>query len=327
MGLYIKVLTIPKHRVRNFLMVGHLETIGVPIHKMLGLELRFFEGYDYREENKKKIRHIEEWHLERGIQNRFSSSFSACSAIEWGMHRILEKISNESEASLVLECDARLQCSWGKLNEEWESLCSLEGYARIKSLQLWHNIKKGKRINEIFQRGGGTGQMGTIWTPHGAQFVLDGLRLPQRGNDRLESLQGTDPFAKGWYSSIERQVTQSVVVGGFYNHFSSNLSQRNAEFQRTVCGESLFSDIRMSRKEVNKNMTSVNEKIIFLSSVSEKLKLLTAEVARFEKKVQLDAEEEPNSFLKEQLSRMRGTLQTMLGDVIVEGTILEQEQE
>lgn len=218
----IKVLTIPKHRLRNFAMLGHLETIGVDVVSMLQSgDLAFYEGYDYREKNPSKIEMISQWYADRGIKPK--SATIAARAIEWGFYAILEKIASENEPSLVLESDVRLQWSWSELNRNWRVLCDLEGYNRIKVVQLKWSGEDGLEINGIFQNGGGCGQMGNIWTPHGAEFLFVNKEWNGYGGT-LESLPFMYRLQEGLYKSVDRAVVKhSKFAGAIYNQHAQGI--------------------------------------------------------------------------------------------------------
>lgn len=101
--LNIKVLSIPQHVYRNYILIGHLETMGFPVDPwILQGHLKFYNGCHYRDyETKTELIQAvvdDGWAFWAEVlqQEDSASPRKQAIAIEWGFLNILKKIVAET---------------------------------------------------------------------------------------------------------------------------------------------------------------------------------------------------------------------------------------
>jgi len=101
--LNIKVLTVPKHLYRNYMLIGHLETMDFPVGPWIQQDhLKFCNGFDYND-YETKIDLIQAmiddgWAFWAEVLQRDDCDIprKQVIAIEWGFLNILKKIVAET---------------------------------------------------------------------------------------------------------------------------------------------------------------------------------------------------------------------------------------
>ena len=154
---------------------------------------------------------------------------NAC--VEWGFRKILEKIVESKEPTLVLENDAFFEFeefTYERLKEHWEKLgdgttikvAMLFYYGKHKSIPVRRDLEK---IDDFWAAGSHSlGQVANIYTPEGASFLLERDRF----FPSIETYLGLNPDMVGLYTADRNQVSQD-----FYANFDTDgLGQKNPVF-------------------------------------------------------------------------------------------------
>lgn len=184
--LNIKILTIPRHLFRNIALIGHLETIGVPVIDLLkDGRFTFYDGFDVNDCRDVRVSHV----------------------INVGFLKIFEKIVDEDRASLVMtnDCAFNYGFTWDFLLQQYTALINAVGYENIRIAKIFHQKERsaeGVRITDYWLANAGVvGDNASIVTPAGAEFML------QNSNKaRFEMFMYDFPKTDGMYAAIEGQA-------------------------------------------------------------------------------------------------------------------------
>ena len=225
----VKILTIPKQEHRVWALLGHLQTVGFPVRKRDKVSV--YRGFDYRDYDSNK--HFCEEVLHRlGVKEelfprrkRWNDLHSIALAMECGIYLILKEVVKEGEPCIFLENDAYFKKVWkpdmdysrvyDALLDEWETLKQAVGYKNIKMVQLFYYIAREREpVTDFFVKGvHSAGQVGMIFTPHGAEWVLENKPLmPQ-----IELYMDFHSNMGGLYG-----VKDSVITHEFYSNFDAD---------------------------------------------------------------------------------------------------------
>ena len=188
----VYVLTMRTHEHRMWAWLGHFQTIGFPLIKKRRL-LKVFRGYDHhdyanRYEAVKAMaadghQKYQDW-LDRSDPEMMKQvrSFSDC--CQWGMLNILRKVASSDEPILVCENDAFFRgVTYDGIVQNWGSLVNQVGIENINvaMFTMMYKTKSYRKdmanleiVDDFWYKGTPqTGQTANIYTPHGAQFILD----------------------------------------------------------------------------------------------------------------------------------------------------------
>jgi len=172
---------------------------------------------------------------ERLHVTRTRSEFSPSSlVILWGTLNMIRTVVESNAPTLVMQNDMMLVgYSYENLCSDWENLVDIEGYENINAVVLTHRHPEKSIenelalrplsisvINDIWLKGSVfRGDMGVIYTPHGAQMVLDKKPFPQlehwlygvgytlQGGEKTKLSRGEPP---GIYSSRQGIMTRDA---------------------------------------------------------------------------------------------------------------------
>lgn len=246
MNLNIKILTIPKHLHRNYILLGHLETIGVPVGDMLVKgHLKFYSGFDWQnyETNADLISAMVEdgYTLWEGLLDRkkhYELPPNHAIAVEWGFLKIMKRIAEEQVPVLLLESDPFFaDLRYEDILRHFSDLITMEGYENIRIAQLYfrkrENLPWAPALNDFWAKGvNGSGQVANIVTPHGAEFML------QRTSPwpTIENYMPAYPDTPGFYTAQQSQSPTRRIASLIYPHRNSNMFENYAS---KISGENL----------------------------------------------------------------------------------------
>ncbi len=238
MDLNIKVLTIPKHLYRNYILLGHLETIRVPVSNMLVKgRLKFYNGFDWQnyKTNAELISAVVEdgytqWKRSLDERKHYESPPSHAIAVEWGFLKIMKQIAAEQMPVLLLESDVFFEyLKYEDILRHFSDLITMEGYENIRIAQLHfrkqENLPWAPAINDFWARGvNGSGQVANIVTPHGAGFML------QRASPwpTIENYMPSYPDTPGFYTAQQSQSLTRRIASLIYPHRNSDMFNKYA---------------------------------------------------------------------------------------------------
>ena len=238
----IKILTIPRQEHRVWALLGHLQTVGFPVRKRDKVSV--YRGFDYRDYDSDE--HFYKAVLLRsGIKEElFPVVYRSMKSlmIECGIYLILKEVVKEGEPCIFLENDAYFEKVWkpdmdysrvyDALLDEWETLKQAVGYKNIKMVQLFCKpllnmdigilmrrdekpiFREREPVTDFFVKGvRGSGQVGMIFTPHGAEWVLENKPLMPH----MEVYINENPDIDGLYG-----VKDSVITHEFYSNFDGD---------------------------------------------------------------------------------------------------------
>lgn len=184
--LNIKILTIPRHLFRNIALIGHLETIGVPVIDLLkDGRFTFYDGFDVNDFKDVKVSR----------------------AINFGFLKIFEKIVDEDRASLVMTSDCAFDYgfTWDFLLQQYTALVNAVGYENIRIAKLFYHTERsaeGVGITDYWVKNAGvTGDNASIVTPAGAEFMLK-----NSNKARFEMFMYDFPKTDGMYATTVSQA-------------------------------------------------------------------------------------------------------------------------
>ena len=184
--LNIKILTIPRHLFRNIALIGHLETIGVPVIDLLkDGRFIFHDGFDVNDCKDVRVSHV----------------------INVGFLKIFEKIVDEDRASLVMtnDCAFDYGFTWDFLLQQYTALINAVGYENIRIAKIIYQKEcsaEGVGITDYWVANAGViGDYASIVTPAGAEFMLK-----NSNKARFEMITYDFPKTDGMYATTVSQA-------------------------------------------------------------------------------------------------------------------------
>lgn len=212
----IKILTIPRQIYRNFMTLGHLETIGFPVMKMIKSgHLKFYNGFDINSYTSAYSlgNAIVRSGYKQGEQllrdDKKENPVNPAHVIEFGFLNILSLIRSEGVPALVFENDVFFTNMKSlDIVTQLNILVKTVGLDNIKVAMLFFKDKglQTQRVTDFWGRGmKGTGQIANFITPVGAEFLLNRPKL----NPTLENYLRRYPNTDGFYTALENQCIHS----------------------------------------------------------------------------------------------------------------------
>jgi len=212
--LHFAILTIPSQSHRLWGLFSHLQTIGFPVLDVPHSgRWSIYQGYDYRDYlrdyvpesdiDQGKRGHdvvanailsemVKDGHMQYepylGKAYRFNNSVFYV-LILWGYQNIMRKVAKSDVPVLVMENDAFfIDYSYDALCSDWADLVDTVGYENINvamflpdyDLEKYMSKKQDLSVvNDFWMKGACChGQIANIYTPHGAQMVLEKPAFP-----------------------------------------------------------------------------------------------------------------------------------------------------
>lgn len=232
----IKILTIPKHLHRNYMLIGHLETMEFPVTDLIANDhMKFYNGFDWNDykTNAEITTCIvndgwSQWKEKAAYYNRpeFADEKPLHSfAVEWGFLNIMKKIVEDDKPALVLESDVKFETlTYDKLREEWKMLIDIESEQNILVAQLCFEVKEGlppvTPLTQFWARGSkGRGQYANIVTPAGAEFLMN----RKDATPTIENYLPRYPETPGFYTTHESQYRWCNLSSTIYPHRNSEM--------------------------------------------------------------------------------------------------------
>ena len=211
----VTVLNLPHRADRKNFMIGHLETVGVPLHIINFFPARYGQDYENVEELKadmvadgfKFIQHVD-------LPSRENLNSWA---YYWNWLSILREFMNSARASLLILDDRMLRIDWDTLTDTVGYLYRSHNPFRI--LQIgWHPLWKGERdriepITGLIAHGiRSNGDYATVFSNEGAKWMFDQLVTTYASPEPFFfSLSQPGVDNTGFFHTIESQ-TKSVTL-------------------------------------------------------------------------------------------------------------------
>ena len=213
----VTVLNLPHRTDRKYYMIGHLETIGTPLHLIKFFPAKYGQDYDSIEQIRSEM--IDDGFGVVSDRNLLADRPEGWCYI-WNWLHILRDFSERNFPSLLILDDRMLKLEWDTLTDCVNFL--YRTYPPFKVLQLgWTPLWKGGRtriepLSGFVARGfRANGDYATVLSPEGAKWLLDRISVDGKSPEPLffEMSQGGGPI-DGCFHMIENQVDPVRVDWG-----------------------------------------------------------------------------------------------------------------
>ena len=234
----IDILTIENQEHRIHSLLGHIATIGFPVN--IGIietgHYRIINGksyldYDTPESLEKDILKDGYTQYEGGRDSKIFRDYHYI-CCEWSMLNCLKIIADSDKPSLLLENDAFFfGIDYEELALQWVNLIEKVGHWNLNVAQLTVDrieddlsglMMERPKLTDFWAVGSrGQGQTANIYTPHGAQYILD--TKPKYPNIEGWLFENQDEI-EGLYSTNEPCISLN-----FYSNYDSPHTKVNNE--------------------------------------------------------------------------------------------------
>ena len=244
------ILTIPDQQHRIWALMGHLYTLGFPVRHPEN-HIGIYNGFNYRDY--KTGRSVVEAMIEDGHVkykeainfNHLDGDDSHYEVCEWGLLNIMREIIKMREPVLVLENDAffrnlpvsDIEDAYDFINQLWKNLVDKVGYEHINvamftvirpDLDELKSNKALEPIDDFWVKGAcGPGQTANIYTPHGAEYILN--KKPPYPNIESFLYYGSDKASGSQHMPNIYSSKRGIISLHFINNFDSPHVKRDAE--------------------------------------------------------------------------------------------------
>ena len=211
----VTVLNLPHRIDRKNFMIGHLETVGVPLHIINFFPAKY--GKDY--ENKESIR---EAMVADGFDfMKHEPMYQPNLAVwcyYWNWLVMLRKLMDVQRTGMIILDDRLLTIDWDTLSETVAFLCRT--YPPFRILQLgWVSLWKGERkriepLSGLVARGiRSNGDYATVLSADGAKQLFDLLRSGIKSTEPLFfRLSQPDINPTGLFHMIKSQTKSTSMA-------------------------------------------------------------------------------------------------------------------
>ena len=174
----VTVLNLPHRTDRKNFMIGHLETIGVPLHIINFFPAKY--GKDYENVQAIKDAMVDDgFEFIRHVDMSWQTNLSAF-CYYWNWLSILSEFKDSSRVSLLMLDDRMLKIDWEILAETTAFL--YRSHSPFRMLQIgWASLWRGERkqiepVTGLVAKGiRASGDYATVFSNEGAKWMFDRL--------------------------------------------------------------------------------------------------------------------------------------------------------
>ena len=214
----VTVLNLPHRTDRKNFMIGHLETVGVPLHIINFFPAKY--GKDYKDSDEIKADMVADgFEFIKHVDLPYRTNLGSW-CYYWNWLSILREFTNGVRASLLILDDRMLKIDWDTLTETVGLL--YRSHAPFRMLQLgWTPLWKGQRkriepLSGLVARGiRSNGDYATVFSNEGAKWMFDALIATYKSPEPFFfelSQPGVDNT--GFFHMIESQTKNVSLAWG-----------------------------------------------------------------------------------------------------------------